>query len=397
MLSFNQDDMKVAMIGQKGFPAIWGGVEQHVYHLARGLADAGMDVVVYTRPHYTNPDQVEQWNEENGQRLQLVSLPTIATKHLDAIVHTTLSLVHALIVVQPDIYHIHSVGPSLLAWIPRVFNPSATVITTFHSPDRLHQKWNWFARFMLLLGEWSAVHFAHETITVSHDLQTYARERYQKELTLIPNGVSTPTRQKPSLITAAFGLNGDDYFLVVSRLVRHKGIHDVIDAYQRIATDKKLVIVGDSVHTDDYVNELRRRAGDNANIVFTGFQHGRMLEELFSNASGFVQASTSEGLSIALLEAASYGTPIVASDIPANLEVLSDTGYTFPVGDNDPLAQQLIYVESHPTEAAEQAKETRQHVLDTFHWGHIVARTASVYTTAHTTSKEQMVAPRQAR
>src|SRR3989338_8802533 len=174
--------MKVAMIGQKGFPAIWGGVEQHVDHLARGLAEQGMDVVVYTRPHYTNPDQIEQLNEQDNQRVQLISLPTIATKHLDTILHTLLSLVHAMVRVKPKIYHIHSVGPSLLAWIPRVFNPSATVITTFHSPDRLHQKWNWFARFMLTLGEWSAVHFAHETIAVSRDLLTYARERYEKEL-----------------------------------------------------------------------------------------------------------------------------------------------------------------------------------------------------------------------
>lgn len=391
--------MKVAMIGQKGFPAIWGGVEEHVDQLTRGLATQDMDVVVYTRPQYTSRAHVDHWNEseQEHQHIQLVSIPTVPTKHLEAIVHTFFSLMHAVVVTKPDVYHIHSVGPSLLAWIPRVVDPSATVIATFHSPDRLHQKWNWFARFMLLLGEWCAVHCAHETITVSKDLQRYAQERYGKELTMIPNGVCTPTIQKPSMISAAFGLEGNDYFLVVSRLVRHKGIHDVIDAYKRIATDKKLVIVGDSVHTDDYVNELHRQAGDHPQIIFTGFQHGRMLEELFSNASATIHASTSEGMSLALMEAASYGSPIIASDIPENTEVLGDTVEYFPVGDSEALAQHMVTVELHPADAVAQAKVTRQWVLNNFHWDHIVARTRALYTAAQGTSEEPIAAPRQAR
>lgn len=362
--------MKIAMIGQKGIPAVYGGVERHVEELSTRLSALGHDVIVYTRPYYTSRLRT------NHQGVRLVSLRSLHTKHLDAITHTLMATWHAM-KEQADVFHYHGVGPSLVSWIPRVFRPKARVVTTFHSPDRLHQKWGLLARLCLTWGERSAIKFAHETITVSRSLNVYCQERYGKTTTYIPNGVPYMNSAKPSMIDSAFGLKGDDYVLVVTRLVPHKGVHYLIKAHAQLNTTKKLVIVGDSTFTDAYVKQLKHMAGDQ--VIFTGWQNGQMLAELYSNASVYVQPSESEGLPISVLEAAAYGLPIVASDIPSNMEIVSHCGRSFTRGDVQDLTKVLQNVLHDPQAREDMGRKARKLVQDEYEWNSITEHTARLY------------------
>lgn len=372
--------MKIAFIGQKGIPAIWGGVEQHVDHLSRRIAKKGHEVLVYARPYYTSPDVASRFNNDSANKnIRIVLLWVFRSKHFEAIFHTLRSIFHAM-KENVDIYHFQSVGPSLLSWIPRVFRPRAQVITTFHSPDRLHQKWGFVASSILTIAEWSAVTFAHRTIVVSKDLKSYADGRWQGRTVYIPNGVDMPQLQKPSMITAAYGLEGNDYILMVSRLVRHKGAHYLIEAFKQLDTNKKLVIVGDSAFTDNYVAELKQMAADDPRIIFTGYQSGQMLEELFSNAYMYVQPSESEGLSIAVLEAGSYGLPVLVSDIPANSEILQGHGYEFMSGSVTDLRDKLKAVLATPDQKLDATgKELKKYIAVTYNWDTITERTLALY------------------
>ncbi|MEA1878755.1 MAG: glycosyltransferase family 4 protein, partial [Bacteroidota bacterium] len=116
--------MKIAMIGQKGIPAVYGGVERHVEELSLRLVEKKMDVTVYTRPFYTDK------NKRSYKGIDLASVPTINSKHFSAIVHTLLSTIDGL-KKDIDIFHFHSVGPSLMCFLPRIFKPKAKVIVTF--------------------------------------------------------------------------------------------------------------------------------------------------------------------------------------------------------------------------------------------------------------------------
>ena len=82
--------MKIALIGQKGIPAISGGIEKHVENLAFNLLEYGHEVYVYTRPNYTS----KKLKEYKG--INLISLPSIPTKHLDAISHTFLACLNVI-------------------------------------------------------------------------------------------------------------------------------------------------------------------------------------------------------------------------------------------------------------------------------------------------------------
>ncbi len=374
--------MKIAMIGQKGVPGIFGGVERHVEQLSLILTERGHDVTVYTRPYYTPAKRTR------FHKVRLVSLPSLRTKHFDAISHTFLATLHA-VRQDSDIIHYHGVGPALLAFLPRLFRHRAKVIVTFHCIDRKHQKWGSIARFFLWLGERAAVFFPHETIVVSKTLRAYCRQNFRRNVTYIPNGVpleSTRTLNADA-IRKKFGLIANQYILAVSRLIPHKGIHHLIKAYQQLATEKPLVIVGDSFYTDAYVKDLKKLAGSDPRIIFTGFQKGKTLKELFSNAYLFVLPSESEGLPITLLEAASFGKCVLASNIPENIEVIRSgkqvIGYTFKNRDTDDLRRMLEQLMHHQKTIQSKGQLAKTVVRKRFNWIAIVLDVERVYSSTY--------------
>lgn len=369
--------LKIAMIGQKGIPAKHGGIERHVEELSIRLAARGHQVTVYTRPYFTSRTR----KQHRGVRL--VSLSSLHTKHFDAISHTALATLHA-IRQGNDIIHFHGVGPSLLAFLPRLFRSKAKVISTFHCLDRKHQKWGFMARQFLRHGEWASVNFPDQTIAVSQTIQRYCRRVFEKTPIYIPNGVARISSSRPRVsILKRFGLERGQYIISVSRLIPHKGIHYLIEAYKQLKTTKKLVIVGDGFYTDAYVQRLKDLAQGDSRIIFTGFRHGDVLASLFAFAGLYVLPSEAEGLPIALLEAASNGICLLASDIPENMEVLDAVspaiGYSFRNGNVDDLRDRMKYLLSHPRLAERAGQRGKAVVEERFAWDEIVASTEQVY------------------
>lgn len=366
--------MKIAFIGQKGIPTKQGGIEKHVEELSQRLAELGFDVFVYSRPHYTG--RTEKAYQFNG--VNLVNITSIKTKHLDAITHTLFSSLHA-VRQNYDIIHYHGVGPALLSWIPRIFKPSAKVIVTFHCLDRQHQKWGAFAKFMLSLGERAACLFPHETITISKALQKYCKYEFNHKTRYIPNGVAISEIENSSKILDKFNLEPKGYIVSVSRLVRHKGIHTLIKAYNNLNTDKKLVIIGDGANTDDYVNELKTLATGNANIIFTGGQTGQDLLKLFTNAYLFIQPSEAEGLSIALLEAMAYNIPTIISNIEENQEAAENLALEFVNKSPEDLKRKIQYALDNPEIVQALAIRAQERVSQEYDWDKIAKETAFAY------------------
>ena len=363
--------MKIAIIGQKGIPSISGGVEKHVEDLSVRLVQAGHEVLAYTRPNYTNKNLTEH------KGVQLISLPSFATKRLDAITHTFRACLDVA-KRDVDVIHFHSIGPSSLIWLVKILNPHTPVVATFHCQDYLHQKWGIFAKIYLKFGEFCACKFSDKTITVSKTLKEYAAKKYGRVPEYIPNGVGTAKKAVAHDIKY-FGLQKGNYVLAVSRLVKHKGLQYLIKAFKHIKTDKKLVIVGGSAHTDKFVKQLKDLAAGDKRIIFTGAQSGEIINEFYSNAYLFVQPSESEGMSIALLEAMSHGLATLVSDIPENREVISYTGYTFKNKNVADLLGKLNGLLRNSEMVREMGEMQKKRVQQEYNWEAIVAKTQNVY------------------
>lgn len=356
------------MIGQKGVPARGGGVERHVEELGARLADLGHEVVVFTRPNYTDP----ALTSHRGIRLR--SLPTVNSKHLDATVHSFLAAC-ASWGGDFDIVHFHAVGPALMSPISRIRGRG--VVCTVHGQDQRREKWGRFATVALSLGEACALNVPHATISVSSSLTQRYHDSGHPRVVYIPNGVSIIEGEDPDYLRG-LGLEPGRYVLFAARLVPEKAVHTLIDAHAKLDCDIPLVIAGGSSHSDEYASSLRERA-DPDRVRFLGHVEGLPLATLFRNASVFVLPSTLEGQPIVLLEALAYGTPVIASDIPANLELLDDEALVFPVGDADALAEVLRHALSRESEPYLPAAGSRAGAAGEHDWDMVARQTVALY------------------
>jgi len=361
--------MKIAFIGQKGLPTIYGGVERHVEELAVRLVKRGHTVTVYCREWYTGSKNPVY------KGIDLRYTKSIHTKNLDAITGTLTATLDALRQ-DFDVIHYHGVGPALLAWLPRIFKPSVKVVVTFHCQDRLHGKWGLFARLMLAFGERAACWFPHKTIAVSKTLKKYVKEKYGRDAVYIPNGVNADEEIKDFSILAGLGLKKENYILSVSRLVSHKATHQLIDAFKflkdsdsrNLYNGLKLAIVGEGVETDNYVRYLKSLVDGREDIVFIGWKIGKDLSALFSNAKLFVHPSLSEGLPLVVLEAMSYARPVIASNILEHMELISDKRFLFKAGDSLCLMAAFFWALANPEICRVNGICNKQKVEREYNW-----------------------------
>jgi len=360
--------MKIAMIGSRGIPVTYSGIETHLEELCPRLVKKGHQLVVYCK---ANMD----FQERSYKGVQLKRLPALHTKHLETLSRTLLAVFLELIS-QNDIVHFHALGPSVFALLPRMFRKR--IVVTSHGLDWQRAKWGKFARTCLKVGEWTSVHFSNATICVSRVLQDYYRQKHGIHPWYIPNGVTISSSLPPKNI-GAFGLEPKNYILFLSRLVPEKGCHYLIQAFNELDTTMKLVVAGGPGHTEEYVCQLKNLASANERIVFTGFVSGKTLKELFSHAYLYVLPSEMEGLPISLLEALSYGLCVVTSDIPENYEVVKNCGYTFESKDISSLKSVLTELLADSDLVKEAGKRGLEMVHRDYNWDAIADQTEKVY------------------
>ncbi len=370
--------MKVAMIGHKVVPSRRGGIENVLTTLCPILVEMGLDVTCYNR----SSDKVE--NEYVGTVLntmykgvKIKNAWTLNIRGFAAMIASFTAAISASFK-DYDVIHFHAEGPCAALWIPKLFGKKC--VATVHGLDWQREKWGkGFASKYIKFGEKILAKYADEVIVLSQAAYDYFKETYNRETTIIHNGISRPQRKDAELITEKYGLKKGEYISVVSRLTAEKGIHYLIDAYGKITTDKKLVIAGDTSDTDDYVKMLKEKAAGNPNIIFTGFVSGDILNEIYSNAYINVLPSDLEGMSLCLLESLAYKNALLCSDIPENTSVAEDRAIYFKKGNVDDLAEKLQYM-CDDSEFVEKLRVgVDEFILNKYSWFDVAEATRKLY------------------
>jgi len=359
----------VMMLGLRSVGVGQGGVEAHVSNLVDELDALGYTVDVLVRkPYVTGPER------SRGRATRLVVLPCARHPALEAITHSLIGVIYAAFR-RPAVLHLHAVGPSLVAPLARLLG--LRVVCTHHGEDYQREKWGVFARWMLKHGELCQARYAHKRICVSKGLSKRLSAEYGVRFRYIPNGI-VPIAAAPDPKTLSqFGLEPAKYILNVSRLVPEKRHFDLIDAHEALhGPDIKLVLVGDADHDSEYARALRARAARSPGVVMAGFQSGAALAALFDGAAVFALPSTHEGLSIALLEALSYGKEVVLSDIEANTDVGLPENCYHKTQDVTDLARRLSEALARQREPSRLSWAKK---LDEFKWSKIAEETVRCY------------------
>jgi glycosyltransferase involved in cell wall biosynthesis len=358
--------LRIAFIGGRGVISKYSGIEAYYEEVGKRLAGMGHEVTVYCRNYFT-PALVEH----NGMRL--IRLPTLRTKHLETVIHTLLSTLHTA-TQRYDLVHFHAMGPALFSIIPRMLGTKTAV--TVQGLDWQRGKWGKIASAVLRAGEQASVRLPNATMVVSRAL----RSRYQKmhgvDTYYVPNGGVLRERSMPQKILE-WGLEPGKYVLFLGRFSPEKGCHVLVEAFEQVETDVKLVMAGASSYCDEYSQELRRHAGDRIRML--DWVSGETLDELLTNAMIFVLPSDLEGLSLALLDAMGAGLCVLTSDVPENREVVEGAGFTFQRGNAADLAERLRMLIANPALREAAGRTARKRIEEEYQWEKIALDIEEAY------------------
>ncbi|HEV8590398.1 MAG TPA: glycosyltransferase [Pyrinomonadaceae bacterium] len=353
--------MRIAILGTRGIPANYGGFETFAEHLSTRLAARGHEVTVYCRAHYTSPRQLEF----QGVRLEV--LPTIRHKYFDTVVHAFLSALRAV----PKRYDAALICNAANAPFAPILRFTGTpVVINVDGLEHKRKKWNWIARGYYRLAERLATILPNETVTDARVIQDYYQTRYGAESTMIAYGADVERRPDP--MVRRWRVEPNRYVLYVSRLEPENNAHLVIEAFKRVRTAHKLLIVGDAPYAHEYIKNLKARARGDKRIVFTGFVFGRDYRALQQNAYCYVHATEVGGTHPALLEAMGFGNCVLTLAAPENIEAVGDAG--IPYADETDLAEKLQRVLRDGSLVHAYRNRAQARVQEKYDWEYVVDR-----------------------
>ena len=360
--------MKIAILGTRGVPANYGGFETFAEECAAGLAARGHDVTVYGRSHYV-PRGLR-----SCRGIRITVLPTIPWKYTDTVVHTLISVLHA-VPRRFDAMLICNAANSLFAWIPRIFG--TPVVVNVDGIERLRRKWNWLGRTYYRLSELLSTLFPSEIVTDARCIEKYYRETYGTKSEFIPYGASTEMPAGHAALEE-FGLAPRDYFLYVSRLEPENNAHLLVKAYERMRSPRKLLVIGTAPYAREYIRRLQDT--HDPRIVFPGAVYGLRYRQLLAHALCYVHATEVGGSHPALIEAMGLGNLVVANDTPENAEVLGGAGILYSRNDVEDLAVRMQRINDHPDGFAHLRELARQRVIAEYSWDSVVDRYERLFT-----------------
>lgn len=161
----------------------------------------------------------------------------------------------------------------------------------------------------------------------------------------------------------------NNYILFLGRIVPEKRLDLLLMAFTQLEDyiSQDLYIAG-PIEDEAIVTTYR----NNKRIHFLGSKFGKEKADLLRNAFLYVLPSDLEGLSIALLEAMSYGNLCLVSDIDANKEGLDDCGIYFKAGDLDDLKTKLKDICLNPSAYNLYKTKAVERIKNSFEW-HIIS------------------------
>ncbi|MBN1909749.1 MAG: glycosyltransferase family 4 protein [Pirellulales bacterium] len=289
-----------------------------------------------------------------------------------------------------DIVHTHSSKTGVLGRLAAKVAGVRTVMHTVHG-FAFPAASSLLNRVLYFLLEWIGGRFCDTMICLKQSDLDFARRWLwiaPERLQLIPNGIATGRFRPISADTRevvrqdVFGMAQNMPAVgMVGRLCRQKNPQCFVEAADlvlRQGTKAKFFLIGDGELREELEADIRRR-GRTADIVILGWRDD--TPRLIASLDLFLLTSRWEGLSLALLEALACGTPVIASDIPGNREVVLQGVDGLLGPDDDPMgfAEQMQKLLLHRGLRREYGKAGRHKIARDYRLDTRVARVERLY------------------
>lgn len=362
--------MRIAMLGNRGIPARWGGSDTAVEEIGSRLVGRGHQVVVYCRSHNsTSPDRYYRGMER-------VVLASPRSKSIDTLAHSLLSICHALIYNKADVLHFNGVGNSLLLPLVKLISSKKCVVT-IDGPDWTRPKWGKLARWTLRNSVPVMARYADAVIADNVPIQQFLLKHYRRASFLIFYGADRRPRPETNALEE-FSLQPRQYCICAGVLTPDKGQDVAVKAFEGLDTDVQLLVLGVTPYpeVEDYAKQLHQTL--DPRIRFLGYVPGEGFKQLVSHALLYLHPLLADGSSPAMIQALGLGKCVVASDLPETMGIIADAGTSFPAGDVSALRETIKELLAHPERIADYERRARQRAA-LFDWDEITEQHEAVY------------------
>lgn len=393
--------MRIAMVSEHASPlAAVGGVDAggqnvHVLELGTALAAAGHDVTVWTRrDDDRTPDVVAV---RPGLTVRLVTAGPRAHVPKDELVPHLPAFARCLqadwTARRPDVVHAHF-WMSGMAAVSAAAPLDLPVVQTFHalgSVKRRHQGDDDTSPLGRVSAERAVASRVDRVIATCTD-EVFELARLgapRRRATVVPCGVDTAAFTPEG---AVFPRSERPRLVVLGRLVRRKGVDEVIAALRRLPDVELLVAGGPAGSAEDgpvldrdpdarRLRHAAATAGVADRVRLLGAVARADVPALLRSADAVVCVPWYEPFGIVPLEAMACGRPVVASAVGGIQDTVVDqvTGLLVPPRRPDALASALRTLLATPSQALACGIAGRDRVLARYGWDRIAEATAAVY------------------
>jgi glycosyltransferase involved in cell wall biosynthesis len=397
--------MKIMMLSDL-YPPFQGGIEAHVEALSNQLSERGHEVFVCTIGRRDLPD----YEEKNGVKIYRIeglfqripflfkdparrwhppALDWLISKRLARIIERE----------RPDIIHAH--GWMVYSVLPLKRRFKIPLVYTLHD-------YRLFCPKMLLVREDTICEQASlgdcipcmcrdyglpRTLAAYYGVRAnrnklryvdrfiavsdFVKDAYEKHLPLngikiitIPNFYDTESHNEQNKAEYL----PDDFMLFVGWLMPHKGIDVLIEAYRKLNTKTKLLIIG--IEHPDYHYE----STENIRVIKTA-PHYVVMAAMSKCRFAIFPSICAESASTVAREAMSQKKAVIASDSGGLKEAVADgeTGILVPPGDADKLAEALSYLLQRPETASKMGESGYRRFMENYTSDVIIPRIIELY------------------
>lgn len=235
---------------------------------------------------------------------------------------------------------------------------------------------------------WAATDIYPEGEGVKKDLQKF--KITHKPLKIIGNGnvngidldYFNPTivsEEQKALLKQELGISASDFvFVFVGRLVRDKGINELVSAFSKLKTQSsKLLLVGPlEQELDPLLPETLNEINNNPNIKSVGFQ--KDIRPFLAISNVFVFPSYREGFPNVVLQAGAMNLPSIVTNISGSNEIIIEgkNGTIISSKDTESLKSAMEKFQANSLEMAKMSSVSRQYISrrfeQSFVWNELV-------------------------
>ena len=368
-LKSNTNPLKIAIIGSRGYPYVYSGYETLIKELSERLVGRGCEVTVYCHRNLFK----EKPALVNG--IKLVYVPTIETKSLSQLIHSFLSMSHAVVSDVDVIFAVNAAnGPFGL--ISKIFRKRTAI--NVDGLEWLRPKWKGLGAIYFKTAARLSTILYDQIINDSDEMRKVYLNTFKKESVVIAYGATVKKSEDPSLIQQ-WPITPKEYYLVVGRMIPDNNADIIVKGFLASNSTKKMVVVGDVFYKDAYADTLK--ALKDERLIFTGYVYDpEVLAALYHHCYVYVHGHEFGGTNPTMIKAMGYGCAILALNTVFNKEMLANGLYGIYFEKNqEAVRQQINYADQDPKKIKNLRQNSHLGITDKYNWDCITDQYLEVF------------------